>query len=161
MLKLNTLILCGVLWLSASPAAAASACFNPDETTTVQIRQLHLRLQVAALKCNDPAWGFRDRYNSYVSKFGASLSSNAKSLRAALGRTGMARTETQFDRFITCTANDISLRAQNSAEYCQQHLSLLDEVLSSRPDALPHFAAMHEPAPAESCARARVVQRQK
>ncbi len=156
---LKTLLLCGVLGLSAGPALAAPPCFTPSETAAVQVRQFHLRLQVAALKCDDPAWGIRDRYNGYVSKFSPALSSNARALRAALKRTGQARSETQFDRFITRLANDVSLSAPSSAEYCHQHRSMLDEVLAAPREALPAIAAQHETTPAASCSVARVAER--
>jgi hypothetical protein len=153
--RLKTLFLCGVLSLSSGSALAGPPCFSAEEASAVQVRQLHLRLQVAALKCSDPAWGLRDRYNGYVSKFGGSLSSNARSLRAALKRTGEARTETQFDRFITRIANDISLASENSSDYCQQHRAMLDEVLAAPRDALPGFASAHEPVPAGACSLSR------
>jgi hypothetical protein len=146
---------------SAGPALAAPPCFTPEETAAVQLRQFHLRLQVAALKCDDPAWGIRDRYNGYVSKFGKTLSSNAHSLRAALKRTGLAQTETQFDRYITRLANDISLAAPSSVEYCQNHRSLLDEALAVPPGGLSGLAAVHETAPAQSCSVARVAEKRK
>ena len=159
--RLKTLLFCGVLGLCAGPALAAPPCLTAEETSAVQVRQFHLRLQVAALKCDDPAWGIRDRYNGYVSKFGPALSSNAQSLRAALKRTGFARNETQFDRYITRLANDVSLSAPSSVDYCRQHLSMLDEVLAAPTAALAGFAVRHEFTPPESCSVAQVAEKRK
>lgn len=145
-MRISTLRLCAALYVAlAAPAIAAPACLTPEEASAVQVRQFHTRLQVAALKCSDPGWGLRDRYNAYVTAFGGSLSANAKALRAALSRTGLARTEAQFDRFITRIANRASGEADNSAGYCQEHREMLDAMLSGAPSGLGAFAAAHEP----------------
>jgi len=144
--RTSALRLCTALYVVlASPAIAAPACFTPEEASAIQVRQFHARLQVAALKCSDPGWGVRDRYNAYVVQFGGSLSDNARALRAALNRTGVARTAVQFDRFITRIANRASGDAENSADYCREHRDMLDAMLGEAPSSLGRFAAEHEP----------------
>ncbi|WP_337997601.1 hypothetical protein [Oleispirillum naphthae] len=145
-MRVSTLRLCAAFYVAlAAPAIAAPACLTLEEASAVQVRQFHTRLQVAALKCSDPGWGLRDRYNAYVTQFGGSLSANAKALRAALSRTGVARSDAQFDRFITRIANRASGEAENTADYCTEHRDMLDAMLSGAPSALGVFAAAHEP----------------
>lgn len=145
-MRISTLCLCTVFSLAvAVPAVAAPVCLTPAEANAIQVRQFHTRLQVAALKCGGPDWGLRTRYNAYVTRFGSTLSANAQTLRSALRRTGLARTEAQFDRFITRIANQASSAADNTAAYCQEHRDMLDAMLGEAPAALGRFAGAYEP----------------
>lgn len=136
---------------AALPAAAASSCLTASETRAAQLRTLHVGLMVAALKC-DGGWQVRDRYNAYVDRFGGLLSDNADVLRRYFGRAFGRERDTRFDRYMTRLANDASMAAPSTVEYCQSNLDILDNLLAMSDDDIALFASAIVEVPTESCA---------
>lgn len=122
----------------AAPLAAKPACYTPEEVRAAQLRQLHTEMMVAALKCGDPE--LRSKYNEYVRRFGSPLNQNAKVLQSHFARHYGKDQTRQFDRYITQLANDASIRAQSTADYCGIQEPLFDKVLALKPAELEGFA---------------------
>lgn len=115
------------LSLVAVPALASTGeCLSAADRNAVQIRQMHVQLMVAALKCDD-SLGLRDTYGTYVNKHNSVLSGNAQSLRSLFQKTYGGDGSRQFDRFITRLANDASSQAQTQLGYCESNLELLQK----------------------------------
>lgn len=109
-------------------ASYASICLRDIEEDALRIRQFHIELMVAALKCGNDAYGIRDRYGRYVKAHGGTLSGNARDLRSYFNRSYGRDSSRQFDQFITRLANDASIRSQGVATYCQDAGKWLDAV---------------------------------
>lgn len=125
-----------LLTVSASLPALAAGCISPAEARALQVRQLHVQLQVASLNCRGDDPSLPGKYAAYVNRFGGALSDNAKVLRSHFAKTG-----TNMDRYMTTLANDESQRAHMVQGYCESHTPLFDKLASLKPHDLEHFAA--------------------
>lgn len=101
----------------------------------MQVRQLHVQLQVASLNCRTDDPSLPGKYASYIHRFGSQLSDNAKVLRGHFARNGG-----NIDRYMTVLANDESQRAHLVEGYCESHTPLFDRLASMKPAELEHFA---------------------
>lgn len=120
----------------AAPAMAGAACVSPAEARAMQVRQLHIQLQVASLNCRGDDPSLPGKYASYIHRFGNALSDNAKVLRGHFARSGG-----NLDRYMTVLANDESQRAHLVENYCESHTPLFDKLGTVKPAELEHFAA--------------------
>ena len=126
----RAMLLAASLSAVAVPALASSGdCMSASDRTAVQIRQMHVQLMVAALKCDDGT-GMRDTYGAYVNKHNSVLSGNAQSLRSLFQKAYGGDSSRQFDRFITRLANDASNQAQTQLGYCETNMELLQKAAS-------------------------------
>ena len=125
-----------LLALTASLPAGAAGCINPTEARALQVRQLHIQLQVASLNCRTDDPSLPGKYASYIQRFGGQLSENAKVLRGHFARSGG-----NIDRYQTVLANDESQRAHLVEGYCESHVPLFEKLSGLKPAELEHFAA--------------------
>lgn len=126
----TAMLVAASLMSAAAPAMASSAeCLSASDRNAVQIRQMHVQLMVAALKCDD-SMGLRDSYGAYVNKHNSVLSGNAQSLRSLFQKAYGGDSSRQFDRFITRLANDASSQAQTQMGYCESNLELLQKAMA-------------------------------
>lgn len=102
----------------------------------MQLRQLHIQLQVASLNCRGDDPSLPGKYASYVKRFGGALSDNAKVLRGHFSKTGG-----NMDRYMTVLANDESQRAHQVEDYCGSHTPLFERLSAVKPTELEHFAS--------------------
>lgn len=102
----------------------------------MQVRQLHIQLQVASLNCRADDPSLPGKYASYIHRFGAPLQDNAKVLKGHFARSGG-----NMDRYMTTLANDESQRAHLVDGYCESHTPLFDKLASLKPNELEHFAS--------------------
>ncbi|MBY0429990.1 MAG: hypothetical protein K2Q10_02235 [Rhodospirillales bacterium] len=114
----------------ANAVQAAPSCFSPSAAKAAQMRQLKEELNVAALMCSD----HRDKYNVFVKKFGGDLEANAKLLRTHISD---ARS---FDRLMTQMANQASIRAMNTPDYCNAVEPTFQKALAQTPESIESFA---------------------
>ncbi|MBF0335618.1 MAG: heme utilization protein [Alphaproteobacteria bacterium] len=132
-------VLAGLLVVGAAGAARAAACYTPAEARAAQLRQLQTELMVAALQCSSRSdLDLASQYNVFVRRFGGSLSENAKVLRGHFGRQGGG--QGRFDSFITSLANQASMKALNTPEFCDGVKPLFDKALAQSPSGLEAFA---------------------
>lgn len=133
------------------PAAARPLCYSPQEVRAMQFRQLQVELMVGALKCQDPEFGLRGKYASYIGKFGPALSANAKDLRSLFNRLGKG--QTGMDRYMTELSNEASMRSQHIEDYCGYQVETFDKVLALKPHELEVWASdkVDKPMVAASC----------
>lgn len=137
------------LMSAAAPALASSAeCLSASDRNAVQIRQMHVQLMVAALKCDD-SLGLRDSYGAYVNKHNSVLSGNAQSLRSLFQKAYGGDSSRQFDRFITRLANDASSQAQTQMGYCETNLDLLQKAMALPANQVDDLAREVVTVPAE------------
>jgi hypothetical protein len=122
--------------MSAAAPALAGGCVNPAEARAMQVRQLHVQLQVASLNCRTDDPSLPGKYASYIHRFAGPLQDNAKVLRGHFSRVGG-----NMDRYMTSLANDESQRAHLVDGYCESHTPLFDKLASLKPGELEHFAA--------------------
>lgn len=122
--------------IAAAPAVAGAACVSPAEARAMQLRQLHVQLQVASLNCRVDDPSLPGKYGAYVHRFGGALSDNAKVLKSHFAKSGG-----NLDRYMTVLANDESQRAHLVDGYCESHTPLFDSLHSVKPSELEHFAA--------------------
>lgn len=147
-----------------APALAKPQCYSAQEIRAMQLRQVQVELMVGALKCQDPQMGMRDKYSTFVNRFNANISSNAKELRAMFNRQGTG--ERGLDRYMTGLSNDASMRAVHVEDYCGEIGEMFDKALSMKPAELGTWAAdtVAKPVAAMSCSapeKAKPVQQAK
>ncbi len=121
---------------SAALPAFAAPCISPAEARAMQVRQLHIQLQVASLNCRGDDPSLPGKYAGYINRFGSSLNENARVLKSHFSKTGG-----NLDRYMTVLANDESQRAHQVEGYCESHTPLFDKLSSLKPSELEHFAA--------------------
>lgn len=136
MIRISCAIAAAMLTVSAALPAVAAGCINPAEARALQVRQLHIQLQVASLNCRTDDPSLPGKYASYIHRFGGQLNDNAKVLRGHFARNGG-----NMDRYMTVLANDESQRAHQVDGYCEGHVPLFDKLSSLKPAELEHFAA--------------------
>ena len=127
----------------AVPAAARSACANPEQLRAAQLRQLHYELQVAALNCRGDIPEMPLKWQIYVQRHGTTLAENAKVLHAYFKSTAA------FDRHNTVVTNRQSVLVQETPGYCDTHAAIFDKVAALTPQQLSAFAAEIEGDPME------------
>lgn len=123
------------LIVASSVPAFSASCLNPAEVRAMQVRQLHIQLQVASLNCRTDDPSLPGKYAAYVNRFGGALSDNARVLKAHFARTGG-----NLDRYVTVLANDESQRAHLIEGYCESHTPLFEKLSSIKPQELEHLA---------------------
>lgn len=132
-------VLAGLLLAGVAGTARAAACYTPAEARAAQLRQLQTELMVAALQCSSRSdLDLAGQYNVFVRRFGGSLSDNAKVLRGHFGRQGGGAA--RFDSFITALANQASMKALNTPEFCDAVKPLFEKTLAQTPAGLEAFA---------------------
>ncbi|NKD45813.1 hypothetical protein HEQ62_01145 [Haematospirillum jordaniae] len=130
-----------------SESVFASSCLHKADDEAIRVRQLHVELMVAALKCGNSGAGLRDSYGRYVQAHSSTLSSNAHELRGYFKRSYGKNSTYHFDRFMTRLANDASIRSQGVVSYCQDAAKVLDAVNAlETAESLKHFAVSSMPA---------------
>lgn len=125
-----------ILTMSAALPALAASCVNPAEARAMQVRQLHIQLQVASLNCRGDDPSLPGKYASYINRFGGTLADNAKVLRGHFAKSGG-----NMDRYMTVLANDESQRAHLVEDYCGSHTPLFEKLAAMKPHELEHFAS--------------------
>lgn len=136
MIRISSALAAALIVASTALPALAAGCINPTEARALQVRQLHVQLQVASLNCRADDPSLPGKYASYVHRFGGQLSDNAKVLRGHFSRNGG-----NIDRYMTSLANDESQRAHLVDGYCESHVPLFEKLSSLKPAELEHFAA--------------------
>jgi hypothetical protein len=125
-----------VMTASAALPAFAAPCISPAAARAMQVRQLHIQLQVASLNCRGDDPSLPGKYASYVHRFGNPLNENARVLKSHFAKNGG-----NLDRYMTVLANDESQRAHQVEGYCESHVPLFDKLSSLKPSELEPFAA--------------------
>ncbi|MBC7954192.1 MAG: heme utilization protein [Rhodospirillaceae bacterium] len=125
-----------ILTVSTALPALAAGCIAPAEARAMQVRQLHVQLQVASLNCRGDDPSLPGKYASYIHRFGGPLTDNAKVLRGHFAKNGG-----NMDRYMTVLANDESQRAHLVDGYCESHTPLFDKLSALKPHDLEHFAS--------------------
>ncbi len=130
------------------PALASTACVNSDEARAMQLRQLHIQLQVASLNCRADDPSLPGKYANYVNRFGGALSDNARVLRTHFNKSYGSSGGSQMDRYMTVLANDESQRAHQVDGYCESHAPLFEKISALKPHELERFAVetLNDPA---------------
>lgn len=140
-----------------SESVLASSCLHKADDEAIRVRQLHVELMVAALKCGNGGSGLRDSYGRYVQAHSSALSSNAHELRGYFKRSYGKNSAYHFDRFMTRLANDASIRSQGITSYCQDAAKVLDAVNAlETAEGLKRFAVSSMPAHDDSLPQCKV-----
>ena len=107
--------------------AAAAPCAKPADVSAFDIAGLKSKLMVTALTCNQ-----QDRYNSFVQRFRADLTTHERALHAYFARVfGGGRAQHEHDDYITNLANTQSQSGiRQGTLFCQQNTGLFREVLA-------------------------------
>jgi len=133
--RLSCAIAALVLTATSSLPAVAASCVRPAEARAMQVRQLHIQLQVASLNCRIDDPSLPGKYAAYVNRFGGALSDNARVLKSHFAKNGG-----NMDRYMTVLANDESQRAHLVEGYCQSHTPLFEKLAGAKPHELEHLA---------------------
>ena len=109
------------LAIFCSCSSQAAQCASSKELQALNVRALQTQLMVAAIGCNQQAL-----YNNFVGKYGKSLVSEGKVIKAYFSRTYPKRAESELNRFVTFLANESSKRSlkQEDAAFCAASESL-------------------------------------
>ncbi|HLO75086.1 MAG TPA: heme utilization protein [Magnetospirillum sp.] len=137
MIRISSAVAAVLLIVSAAMPAQAGGCVNAAEARAMQMRQLHIQLQVASLNCRADDPSLPGKYASYIHRFGSQLNDNAKVLRGHFSRNGG-----NIDRYMTVLANDESQRAHLVEGYCEKHVPLFESLSSLKPQELEQFASV-------------------
>lgn len=136
MIRIASAVAAALLTASTATSALAASCISPTEARALQVRQLHIQLQVASLNCRTDDPSLPGKYATYIHRFGGQLNENAKILRGQFSRQGV-----NIDRYMTSLANDESQRAHLVDNYCESHVPLFEKLHALKPAELEHFAA--------------------
>lgn len=110
----------------AAPAAWAGSCVRPAEMRAFQIAGLKSELMVVAIACQA-----QDRYNGFITRYRRDLQTDERALHGYFARTAGRSAQKAHDDYITNLANaESESGVQQGTLFCQQHLSMFDEVMS-------------------------------
>ncbi len=141
---------------AAAPAAQARpSCQSPAELAAMQFRQLQIEFMVAALKCDGTGYDYRGHYAIYLHNAEPALDHNARVLRAMFVHQGKGAG--YIDHYLTGMANDVQIRSESAADYCQAAAASFDQATRLAPRELPDYAAraVGTPYAATPCAAQR------
>ncbi|QBL93686.1 hypothetical protein KSAC_14600 [Komagataeibacter saccharivorans] len=111
--------------VNGGQALAAGPCSPSPAHEAFDVQGLKSELMVTALSC-----GAQDKYNSFVVKFRGKLTNEEHVLNGYFHTTYGRNAQRQHDDYITQLANVQSERGLKSGTaFCQQRLSMFDEVL--------------------------------
>ena len=119
---------------STAPAPAArGACYTDADLTAMRGRMLQQQLSVVTLQCQLPsgARAFEAQYASFLSKYSADLSANARALQQAV-----ARHRLNVDVVVTEFANRTAQKAPVDKEFCSRGLRALEWALDPKATSL-------------------------
>jgi hypothetical protein len=113
---------CGVV---ASPVEAA--CWNKDEVSAANVRELQSMLMVTALRCQVAGHGMMGEYNSFVVANRGALGAMNDRLKAHfIHAMGPVEGQRAYDSFTTSMANEFGA-ASSGGEVCGSAASLARE----------------------------------
>lgn len=99
-----------------SLAMAQASCRNATELQAIAVRMLTTELMVAALGCTGATEdSFRNRYGSFVQKFGPDLVRNGSALKTQYARLGG---ESRMNMMVTQLANLAEQRRRADPNFC-------------------------------------------
>ena len=124
--------------LTAAPALARPACQTEADLAAMQFRQLQVEFMVADLKCEGAGYDYRGQYAAYMHQAGPALADNARFLKAMFVRQGKGAT--YIDRYMTNMSNDVQIRSQSRADYCQTAAEAFEHASTLPPHELPAYA---------------------
>lgn len=117
--------------LLVSHLAAAQSCARPPEKAAFDVAGLKSQLMVTAISCQA-----EEKYNAFVMRFRPDLVGTEKTLTSYFNRTFGRRGQQEHDDYITSLANAQSQSGIRSGTlFCQQNVSLFDEVMALRSGA--------------------------
>jgi hypothetical protein len=124
-----------------APIAADARCLTTTQTTAAQVRLLQTELMVAALSCRSVAdRNFIPQYNQFMSVHSDRLITHGKVLQAYFNEVYGKNGQTRLDKFITTIANDSSTRSMQSTSYCDDSVSLFQEVVAVKRGELEEYS---------------------
>ncbi len=135
MKRLSYALLAAIVASSFALPALAASCVTPAAANAMQVRQLHIKLQVSSLNCRGDDTSLPEKYKAYVNKFSGALSNNAKTLKTHFGKSGG-----NMDNYVTTLANEESQYAHTAEDYCASSLPLFEELAKLKPVELEKFA---------------------
>jgi hypothetical protein len=112
------------------PAGSIRAiCYNEADLSVIRARMLQQEMTVATLQCQTPSGGraFESIYGSFLTKFTADLSANARNLQQVAGRKRL-----NVDVLVTEFANRMAQRAPVDKEFCSRSLRALEWALDPK-----------------------------
>lgn len=117
----------------APPANLKAICYNDADIATMRARMLQQELSVATLQCQTPSGSraFDALYGSFLSKFSAELSTNARALNDVARRKRL-----NVDVVVTEFANRSAQRPPVDKDYCARNLRALEWALDPKVTSL-------------------------
>jgi hypothetical protein len=119
----------------ATPPAAATraTCYNDADISVLRVRMMQQEASVATLQCQTPtgARAFDSQYTSFLQKYGADLSANARALND-LSR----RRRFNVDVVVTEFANRTAQKAPVDPQFCARSLRALEWALDPKANTL-------------------------
>jgi hypothetical protein len=116
------------------PAAATRAnCYNEADISTLRIRMMQQEMSVATLQCQTPSGGraFDGQYTSFLQKYTADLSANARALNELARRRRL-----NVDVVVTEFANRTAQKAPVDPQFCGRSLRTLEWALDAKASTL-------------------------
>ncbi len=112
--------------LVVTTVASAEPCARATEKAAFNVAGLKSELMVTAITCQA-----QEKYNSFVARFQRELVSQERALSGYFARTAGRHANQEHDDYITSLANSESQDGiKQGTLFCDQHLSLFDEVLA-------------------------------
>lgn len=119
----------------------AAGCMTADEAAAEQVRRLQTTLMVGALQCrNAPELRVRETYNSFIKRYGASISAHNRILTRYFQRTEGEAFQRVMDSHITQLANSVSRLGHSERGFCEKVAGLGQSSLSSAPSDIVTLA---------------------
>ncbi|TAD89711.1 MAG: hypothetical protein EAZ99_08765 [Alphaproteobacteria bacterium] len=122
-----------------APAAVTAACFTQREWSAMEVALLDREMEVAALSCRTVAGvDFIQELNQVRARH--RIREFTAVLQGYYNRSFGAQGRTRFDRFMTVSSNDFSMRSFASANFCGDMLTLFKAVSAAEPGTVTKLA---------------------
>jgi hypothetical protein len=101
-------------------------CYNADDLATIRARMTHQELTVATLQCQNAsgARAYDNEYRSFLAKYQADLSTNARALQGVASRHRL-----NIDVLVTEFANRTAQKAPVDREFCTRTIRAFEWAL--------------------------------
>ncbi len=136
------------------PAVATATCFTQREWSAQEVALLDRELEVAALSCRVVAGvDFFQQLNQVRTRH--RIREHTAVLQSYYQRSFGGQGRNRFDRFMTSSSNDFSMRSFSAANFCGDMLAVFESAMKAEPGAIQDVATeraqFHQSATGEVC----------
>lgn len=134
----------GAMAPSAAVTGTGGACYSGSDFAVIRARMLQQELSVISLQCVSADGGrpYESQYKSFLGKYQAALSSNARAFQQLAQRRGL-----NIDVVITGFANRTALKAPIDKTFCSRGVQAMQQALDPAIQSLEQVPLPYDLAP--------------